>query len=157
MDVVAAESVYLAAQSWWGTGQGNGRKSPRPSKEGVDPAWSSWAWGLVVEACQTPESKLPLLCPGPLVLQGQPRNRDTSWSQHCACPLLPCTGSRTNTAGSLPRQLSGQALGPSSAGTREGREVPPAGVLTESRQLRAGPDEQTPHRLCVSLPAGGRD
>ena len=114
MDVVAAESVYLAAQSWWGTGQEpDGGKSPGLAREGVDPAWSSWAWGLVVESVLRPQVQAPLLCPGPLVLQTSPGTEtlpgaNTAPARYfpalAACPLLPCTGS-------LPRQLSGQALG----------------------------------------------
>lgn len=64
---------------------------------------------------------------------------------------------------SLHWQLAQAALRPGSGSPAlqeqgRGREVPPAGVLTlGAASSEQGPDEQAPHRLCVSLPARSRD
>lgn len=134
MDVVAAESVYLAAQSWWGTGQEpDGGKSPGLAREGVDPAWSSWAWGLVVESVLRPQVQAPLLCPGPLVLQTSPGTETLPGANTAPARYFPALAA-------CPGSSQARLWESSSAGTREGQGgAPSRRPDPESRQLRAGP------------------
>lgn len=160
MDVVAAKSMYLAAELVGSRAGARRRRQPRPSKgrRGPGPgpthqgkpggqAQSCWAlWG----ACLAPSSHL--CCYVQALRSCGPAQEQRHFLELTV--RLPAT--------SLHWQLAQAALRPGSGSPAlqeqgRGREAPPAGVLTlRAASSEQGPDEQAPHRLGVSLPARSR-
>ena len=127
------------------------RREPRPSKGRHGPGPEQLSLGGLAGGVLSPQLSSLLLCPGPPVLQTGPGTETLPGANTAPARYFPALAACPGSSQARLRESS-------SAGTREGQGgTPSRHPDPEGRQLRAGPHEQTPHRLCVSPPARNRD
>ena len=134
MDVVAAKSMYLAAELVGSRAGARRRREPRPRSCPPGQAWGPGPELLgLVGGVLSPQLPSLLLCPGPLVLQTGPGTETLPGADSAPACYFPALAACPGGSQARLRESS-------SAGTREGQGgAPSRRPDPEGCQLRARP------------------